>query len=103
MYIRQNLYFIYPIFSTFRMLFKLMFLLDELLLNYFAQNIHEIALFLLKNCKIAQHRGLHPQTRLLPALQPQTPNGLRRLGAPPPDTRFKPPLKIPGYATAQYK
>ena len=33
-------------------------------------------------------------------LCPQTPNSLRRLGAPPPDPQTSPPLQISGYAPA---
>ena len=66
-----------------------------------------------KKCKIFERWGLRPQSPVPPAaggfaprlpassswgLSSQTPIGLRRLGALPPDPQTAPPLRISGYA-----
>ena len=63
--------------------------------------------------QVFERWGLRPQIPVPPAaggfapkppafgswrLCPQTPIGLRRLGAPPPDPQIAPPLRISGYA-----
>ena len=79
------------------------------------ENSPKMKLFLQKKCKIFERWGLRPQAPVPPAaggfapqptasggwgLRLQTPIGIRRLGAPPPEPQNSPPLRISGYAPA---
>ena len=72
---------------------------------FFNQNSPKMKLFLQKNSKFSSAGGSAPRPpclRRLGALPltSQTPIGLWRLGAPPPDPQNCPPLRISGYASA---
>ena len=66
----------------------------------FNLNCSRIKLFLQKNAKFSSAGGSAPKPPVSGSwgLHPQTPVGLRRLGAPLPDPQNSPPLRISGYA-----